>query len=188
MRCRRLWLVKFTTSIRLEHQPAQRFEPRLVPLRLVPTCYCRKQDSVIQARTFRSGPFSFPRLRRGIAYWAADCEGVAQTQLVQKTVLSFGETLWDLLPSGPVLGGAPFNFAYRINSLGDRGFIVSRLGRDGYGRKALDQLTALGMDASHLQLDNHHPTGTVQVSLDEKRNPEFFIVPEVAYDFIEVTC
>src|SRR5213083_862151 len=106
---------------------------------------------------------------------------------MQKTVLSFGETLWDLLPSGPALGGAPFNFAYRVNSLGDRGLVVTRLGRDDSGWKALDQMTALGMDATHVQQDDHRPTGTVQVSLDEKRNPEFLIVPEVAYDFIEVT-
>src|SRR2546425_2341165 len=106
---------------------------------------------------------------------------------MQQTVLSFGETLWDLLPSGPALGGAPFNFAYRVNSLGDRGLVVTRLGRDDYGRKALDQMTALGMDTTHVQQDDHRPTGTVQVSLDEKRSPEFLIVPEVAYDFIEVT-
>jgi fructokinase len=106
---------------------------------------------------------------------------------MRKSVLSFGETLWDLFPSGPALGGAPFNFAYRVNSLGDRGLIVTRLGRDDYGRKALDQMSVLEMDAAHVQMDDHHPTGTVQVSLDEKRNPEFLIVPEVAYDFIEVT-
>src|SRR5204863_8517389 len=106
---------------------------------------------------------------------------------MQKTVLSFGETLWDLLPSGPALGGAPFNFAYRVNSLGDRGLVVTRLGRDDYGRKALDQLTALGMEAIHAQLDHSRATGTVQVSLDGKHNPEFLIVPDVAYDFIEVT-
>src|SRR5437667_4667345 len=106
---------------------------------------------------------------------------------MQKTVVSFGETLWDLLPSGPALGGAPFNFAYRVSSLGDQGLIVTRLGRDDYGRKALDQMAALGMDATHVQQDDHRPTGTVHVALDEKRNPEFLIVPGVAYDFIEVT-
>ena len=106
---------------------------------------------------------------------------------MQKTVLAFGETLWDLFPTGPVLGGAPFNFAYRVNSLGDRGLIVSRIGRDDYGRKALDQMIALGLEATHVQQDGHRPTGTVQVSLDEKRNPEFLIVPDVAYDYIEVT-
>ena len=107
---------------------------------------------------------------------------------MQKTVLSFGETLWDLLPSGPALGGAPFNLAYRVNSLGDRGLVVTRLGRDDYGRKALDQMTALGMDATHVQQDDQRLTGTVEVSLDEKCNPEFLIAPEMAYDFIEVTC
>jgi len=106
---------------------------------------------------------------------------------MQKTVLSFGETLWDLLPSGPALGGAPFNFAYRVNSLGDRGLVVTRLGRDDYGRKALDQMAALGMETTHVQQDDRRATGTVQVSLDAERNPEFLIVNEVAYDFIEVT-
>ncbi len=106
---------------------------------------------------------------------------------MQKTVLSFGETLWDLLPSGPALGGAPFNFAYRVNSLGDRSLIVTRLGRDDYGRKALDQITALGLDLGHVQHDEHRSTGTVQVSLDAQGNPTFLITPEVAYDFIEVT-
>jgi len=106
---------------------------------------------------------------------------------MQKTVLSFGETLWDLLPSGPALGGAPFNFACRISSLGDRGIIVTRLGRDEPGRKALEQIAALGMDASHVQTGDPHPTGTVHVTLDDKGNPDFFIVPGAAYDFIEVT-
>src|SRR5206468_8103257 len=106
---------------------------------------------------------------------------------MQKTVLSFGETLWDLLPSGQALGGAPFNLAYRVNSLGDQGLVVSRLGRDDYGRRALEQMTTLGVESIHVQQDDRLPTGTVQVSLDGKRNPEFLIVPEVAYDFIEVT-
>lgn len=106
---------------------------------------------------------------------------------MQKTILSFGETLWDLFPSGPVLGGAPFNFAQRVYSLGDRGIIVTRLGRDEYGKKALEQIAALGVDTAYVQKDDHHPTGTVQVTLDAKGNPDFFIVPEVAYDFIDVT-
>jgi len=106
---------------------------------------------------------------------------------MQKTVMSFGETLWDLFPSGPVLGGAPFNLASRVNFLSDRGIIVTRLGRDDHGRKALAQIVGSGMDRSHIQQDDHHPTGTVDVTLDEKGNPDFHIVPEVAYDFIEVT-
>src|SRR6266542_6126276 len=106
---------------------------------------------------------------------------------MRKTVLSFGETLWDLLPSGPALGGAPFNLASRVHSLGDRGIIVSRVGRDELGRKATEQMAEWGMDPAQVQMDDLHPTGTVKVILDDKGNPEFFISPEVAYDFIEVT-
>ena len=106
---------------------------------------------------------------------------------MQKTVLSFGETLWDLLPAGPMLGGAPFNLACRINSLGDRGIIVTRLGRDDSVARAFEQIAALGMDTSHIQRDDFRPTGTVNVVVDTAGNPDFTIVPDAAYDFIDVT-
>ena len=102
----------------------------------------------------------------------------------QKTVLAFGELLWDLLPSGAVLGGAPANFAYRINALGDRGVVVTRLGRDALGQSAFDQLSRLGMDTGYIQWDDQLPTGTVRVQIDARGNPDFFIVPDVAYDRI----
>ena len=86
-----------------------------------------------------------------------------------------------------VLGGAPFNFACRVNSLGDRGIIISRIGRDDYGRKALEQIASFGMDVSCLQQEDRHPTGTVKVRLDDKGNHDFLIDSEVAYDFIDVT-
>jgi fructokinase len=106
---------------------------------------------------------------------------------VTKTVLAYGETLWDLLPSGPVLGGAPFNFVYRVNSLGERGVIVTRLGRDELGRKALAQIEALGMATDFVQWDEEAPTGTVEVDLSDPDRPDFTIVPGVAYDRIEPT-
>ena len=68
---------------------------------------------------------------------------------------------------GAKLGGAPFNFAYRANTLGDRGVIVSRLGRDDLGRRAYDAMVALGLDTAHVQWDEEHPTGTVPVVVDE---------------------
>ncbi len=49
---------------------------------------------------------------------------------MQKLIVAYGEILWDLMPTGSVLGGAPFNFVYRVNSLGHRGLMVSRLGND----------------------------------------------------------
>ena len=102
-----------------------------------------------------------------------------------RTVLSFGETLWDLLPLGQVLGGAPCNLAYRVNSLGERGLLVTRLGDDLRGRAADVALRQLGMDSSLFQWDKHKPTGTVPVNLDAKGVPDFTIVEDVAYDFIE---
>ena len=104
-----------------------------------------------------------------------------------KTVLSFGETLWDLLPTGPALGGAPCNLAYRVNSLGERGIVVTRLGRDDLGRKAADHLRSLGMDTRHVQWDDGHPTGTVPVTVDARGIPTYEILKDVAYDFIEPT-
>lgn len=102
-------------------------------------------------------------------------------------VLAFGEILWDLLPGGERLGGAPFNFAYRVHSLGMTGLMASRVGRDDYGERALARVNELGMDARLLQVDAERPTGRVEVRLDENRQPGYFIVPGMAYDRIEWT-
>lgn len=103
---------------------------------------------------------------------------------MQKTILSFGETLWDLLPEATTLGGAPFNFAYRVDGLGDNGVMVSRLGRDELGRRAFEKIRRLGMDTTFIQWDERHPTGTVRVSFDEANRPDYLILPDVAYDHI----
>jgi len=87
---------------------------------------------------------------------------------LSSTIVSFGEALWDLLPTGPVLGGAPLNFAYRLNSLGLRSIIVSRLGKDEFGQKARKQIVSLGMDDTYLQWDDTYPTGTVEVYFDKE--------------------
>jgi len=102
-------------------------------------------------------------------------------------IVAFGEILWDMLPSGRTLGGAPLNFAYRVNSLGDIAYPVSRLGRDELGREAWHRVESFGIDTSCLQWDDALPTGTVNVFFDAENNPDYFIVPAVAYDFIRVT-
>ncbi|NLF30592.1 MAG: hypothetical protein GX591_06860 [Planctomycetes bacterium] len=105
-----------------------------------------------------------------------------------RSILAFGELLWDLLPGGAAtLGGAPFNFAYRVKEQGDRARIVSRLGRDDYGRRAAERLAALGMSDACVQWDDRRPTGTVIVSLDGAGQPDYVIVPDVAYDRVEAT-
>ncbi|UCG55700.1 MAG: carbohydrate kinase [Phycisphaerales bacterium] len=106
---------------------------------------------------------------------------------MRKAILSFGEVLWDILPSETILGGAPFNFAYRVNSLGDMGLMISRLGRDELGQKAFSRVAELGLDTTYLQWDDEKPTGTVPVSFDEDMRPDFVITPDVAYDYMELT-
>ena len=101
------------------------------------------------------------------------------------TIVAFGEALWDLLPTGPVLGGAPLNFAYRVNSLGHPSIIVSRLGKDDLGQKARQQIVTLAMDDTCLQYDDAYPTGTVDIYFDEDKNPNYTIIENVAYDYIE---
>lgn len=100
------------------------------------------------------------------------------------TIVSYGEVLWDLLPTGPVIGGAPFNFACRAASLGDRSVMVSRLGRDERGRDATRCISELGVETSYIQWDEERPTGTVHVTLDAGGIPDYFITPDAAYDRI----
>ena len=104
---------------------------------------------------------------------------------MSKTILAFGELLWDILPQATVLGGAPFNFAYRVHALGNRAWMISRLGRDQLGQLAFKKAIELGLDTTWLQWDDRHSTGTVQVRFDEQQNPDYVIYPDVAYDFIE---
>lgn len=106
---------------------------------------------------------------------------------MSKLVVSFGELLWDLLPSGPELGGAPSNFAYRMHSLKREAIIVSRVGNDDLGRRALSTLREKGLNTDYIQVDPSRATGTVNVTVSPKGEPDFNIVPNVAYDFIEFT-
>jgi fructokinase len=103
------------------------------------------------------------------------------------TVVGLGELLWDLLPSGKQLGGAPTNFAYITNLLGDNGIPASRLGNDALGNEALQRLKQLGLSAEFVQQDSLHATGTVKVEIDDRGQPRFEILQPVAWDFLEWT-
>jgi fructokinase len=104
------------------------------------------------------------------------------------TVVGLGEVLWDLLPSGKQMGGAPANFAYMSKVLGDRGVVASRLGVDDLGREAIQTLENLGLVCSLLQKDAEHATGTVHVRVDAAGQPDFTITENVAWDFLEWTA
>jgi fructokinase len=104
------------------------------------------------------------------------------------TVVGLGELLWDLLPAGKQLGGAPANFAYITSLQGDRGLVASRVGTDSLAREAMDKLRALGLSISHLQTDADHPTGTVRVDIDGAGQPRYEIIEGVAWDFLAWTA
>src|SRR5688572_11670784 len=97
-------------------------------------------------------------------------------------IVGIGEVLWDMLPGGKQLGGAPANFAYHANALGARGAVVSRVGNDDFGREILVRLRDLGLDAAHVSIDPERPTGTVDVRVDAEGVPEYVIHFPVAWD------
>jgi fructokinase len=101
-------------------------------------------------------------------------------------ILGLGELLWDLLPEGPRLGGAPANFAVMAARLGNHAVILSRIGRDELGRRAIDQLDPLPADAEYVQVDPEHETGRVTVQI-EGGQPSYTIHQPTAWDFLELS-
>lgn len=99
-------------------------------------------------------------------------------------IVGLGEILWDLLPQGKLLGGAPFNFTFHCHQLGHPAEMVSRVGEDELGREILAQVRARGLDDTYVQRDPVHPTGTVPVSVDAQGQPTFTITPDVAFDYL----
>jgi fructokinase len=101
------------------------------------------------------------------------------------TIVGLGELLWDLLPSGRQLGGAPANFAYISNLLGDTGIVASRIGADELGNDIRESLAAFALTDDFLQVDDEHATGTVKVKLDAGGQPDFQITCPAAWDYLQ---
>jgi fructokinase len=101
-------------------------------------------------------------------------------------VIGLGELLWDVLPSGPRMGGAPANFACHAQALGASGAIVSSVGMDDLGGRLLETLGELGVATGGLSRDEECPTGTVDVELGTDGQPCFTIHDGVAWDRIGV--
>lgn len=100
------------------------------------------------------------------------------------TAIGLGEILWDVLPDTRMLGGAPANFAYQVNSLGGLGIPVSRIGDDALGRETLAVLDAHGVITKHISLDPEHPTGTVDAAIDANGVATYTFPDDVAWDFL----
>src|SRR5882724_6302503 len=103
------------------------------------------------------------------------------------TIVGLGEVLWDMLPAGKQLGGAPANFAYMASLLGDEGLVASRIGTDSLSQETLHKMEGLNLSTEFLQQDPQHPTGTAVVEVDAAGQPKFTITPNVAWDFLEWT-
>jgi fructokinase len=98
--------------------------------------------------------------------------------------LSFGEILWDIIEGRAHIGGAPCNLAAHIAALGGKATMVSAVGRDELGEKAIRKAEEMGIDVSLISVDPGLPTGKVLVSLDPQGKPEYDIVRPVAWDRI----
>ena len=102
-------------------------------------------------------------------------------------VLCFGEVLWDCLPQGRFLGGAPLNVAYHLGKLDIESHIISAVGTDELGDETLASLRNKGIAKRFVERSKTRPTGTVQVELDAAGQPRFEILTDVAWDDIPVT-
>jgi fructokinase len=101
---------------------------------------------------------------------------------VSYQIVGIGELLWDVLPGGRKLGGAPANFTYHAAALGAEARLVSRVGEDAAGTEALEQLSRLGVPNEYIEVDPILPTGTVTVELSADGQPRFSIHENVAWD------
>ncbi len=101
-------------------------------------------------------------------------------------ILGIGELLWDILPEGAKLGGAPANFTVMAGRLGNHAAILSRIGRDDLGRQAIDRLNPMPIDTSCLEVDPVHETGRVTVNFVEGE-PHYTIHQPTAWDFLELS-
>ena len=99
-------------------------------------------------------------------------------------IIGIGELLWDMLPIGKVVGGAPGNFVYHATRLGAQGCVISAIGNDALGEELLKELNR--NDVGHCLTRSPYPTGTVQVTL-KNGIPSYEIVEDAAWDHIQVS-
>ena len=105
----------------------------------------------------------------------------------KQKVICYGEALWDVFPDGSVPGGAPMNVAIHLNNLGVDVELVSKVGDDTAGKELLKFISRNQLSTKYIFSDSGHPTGKVNVSLDEQGNATYEICKPAAWDYIEMT-
>ncbi len=101
-------------------------------------------------------------------------------------IVGMGEALWDVLPEGKKIGGAPANFAYHVSQFGLPSCVVSAIGDDKLGAEIIENFNAKGLQ--QLIETVPYPTGTVQVEIDQAGIPQYEIKENVAWDNIPYTA
>lgn len=104
---------------------------------------------------------------------------------MNEIAVGMGEALWDVLPEGKKIGGAPANFAYHVSQFGLPSCVVSAIGDDALGKEIIENFTSKGLD--QLIAEVPYPTGTVQVEIDQTGIPLYDIKENVAWDNIPYT-
>lgn len=104
---------------------------------------------------------------------------------MKKIIVGLGEALWDCLPEGRKLGGAPANFAYHASQFGNQAYAISAVGNDELGTETLKAFDEKQLHYIMPRVD--FPTGTVQVTLDDEGVPTYDIKTDVAWDNIPFT-
>lgn len=105
---------------------------------------------------------------------------------MKDVVVGMGEALWDVLPEGKKIGGAPANFAYHVSQFGLDSAVVSAVGDDALGAEIIENFNQKGL--KHLIETVPYPTGTVQVEIDQAGIPQYEIKENVAWDNIPYTA
>ena len=103
-----------------------------------------------------------------------------------KSIICFGEVLWDMLPAGKKLGGAPLNVSLRAQSLGNRAAMISSIGKDPIGEELSSEIDAHGGSLRHIQQSDGFATSEVLVSLDEHGTASYEILMPCAWDSIKL--
>ncbi len=107
---------------------------------------------------------------------------------MKKQITCFGEILWDVLPTGKVVGGAPMNVAIRLQSLGMDTQIISKIGEDGLGAELENIFEQKEIDINLIQKDIKYSTGKVLVHIDNQGKASYDIVYPSAWDYIQLNA
>jgi fructokinase len=105
---------------------------------------------------------------------------------LQHEVVCFGEVLWDILPTGPLPGGAPMNVAYHLKKLGTNPALITKIGLDKYGEDLVNILSKSRVTTDYFYVDYEHPTGLVYANVNDHHEVIYDIVYPSAWDFIEL--